>query len=490
MKKNTVHLCTICVLITLLFLNAFLSNDWIDKTNFKTNMEISPTSYLVSPDQEEISQSNVSSKQVYHIREPLAREIRRHNNYWQTDSHELMFLYSAHADNRTGTLMVQVIGIVDFLQIGNFSWQPYCYLWFDNSSYEVNLSTRMVIDFHEKFVYKNDTTRYRGYIFSCPVMGARIPKFVSLEKDNFSIPANLLPVESFRHPTEKRKGKFMVCTKALNLVNKDFSVRLTEWLEMQKALGAEKVFTYVLSTTVKTLKILEWYQASGFLDFRYVSLAGDQPNTVMNRTAYIYNRENLSQKRLNEKIWYNDCIYRHLNFYEYITVCDVDEVIIPRGKMLTWPQLMPQVEDVTKGVSCGVYCFESVYVLDSFPIALEKLVPSHLYMMKHVFRARHVLPKGANKKCFYNSESVLVGRSHSPHKVIKHDDTDKTSCGIRSGIAFVLHYRGKCNIVHGNQPDKRCRKSTKRVVKDLTMWKYKKQVSKGVKFVIDKLSLN
>ncbi len=49
-------------------------------------------------------------------------------------------------------------------------------------------------------------------------------------------------------PGESKK-RFAVCVKGLDFPSEDISVRLVEWLELLRALGADKVFLYNLEVS-------------------------------------------------------------------------------------------------------------------------------------------------------------------------------------------------------------------------------------------------
>lgn len=362
--------------------------------------------------------------------------------------------------------------------IRNFSWNPYCYLWYDDYNYDVQPSTRMVINSKELTGFVKKRLRYAGYIFSCAVGNSRTPQHVSLDKSNCSIPTNLLPVES--NVQEKQSGEFVVCVKPMTYVNTDFTARFIEWLEVQKAVGARKVFTYVLLVPVQTTKVMEWYRTTGFLDFLFVSLAGSQPNDVTSLTKYMSDWSNIGQRRLNEKLWLTDCFYRHINSYEYVTVCDLDEVIVPAGNVQTWLKMMPIIKTRFRKKLCASYCFRSTFVLDKYPTANDTSIPKNLHMMKHIFRSQDFLPTDTITKCFVRTQQALTVRNHGPHRILAPNGTLK--CYVPVKIGYILHYRDQCKaeVKFMNQ---KCLTFTEKLIKDTTLWKYLDQVRNSVKVV-------
>ena len=53
---------------------------------------------------------------------------------------------------------------------------------------------------------------------------------------------------------------------------------------------------------------------------------------------------NSHANRCSEMIQYNDCFYRNMYMYKYVVPLDVDELIIPQGKLKLWSEMALQVE--------------------------------------------------------------------------------------------------------------------------------------------------
>lgn len=57
-----------------------------------------------------------------------------------------------------------------------------------------------------------------------------------------------------------KKPSIGVCVQAFRFGTYDVSVRLVEWLEMVKLLGADKVYFYVYGATESMMKVLRHYE--------------------------------------------------------------------------------------------------------------------------------------------------------------------------------------------------------------------------------------
>ncbi len=58
----------------------------------------------------------------------------------------------------------------------------------------------------------------------------------------------------------KRRRSIGVCVQALRFGNLEYSVRMVEWLEMVRILGADKVYLYVHDVSRHLQKVLRHYQ--------------------------------------------------------------------------------------------------------------------------------------------------------------------------------------------------------------------------------------
>lgn len=109
-------------------------------------------------------------------------------------------------------------------------------------------------------------------------------------------------------------------------------------------------------------------------------MPGDLPNQPFFRHQYI--KRNLSQKRRNELISYNDCYYRfnlnyyfiiyyifkiffrHIYNYNYVLIIDIDEVVVPL-KTLLWSTMLTNFFNEIK-LKTTEYEFSSISVQNVF----------------------------------------------------------------------------------------------------------------------------
>ena len=94
------------------------------------------------------------------------------------------------------------------------------------------------------------------YLITCPVPPSHTnmtPLAVSIVEEDCETPTNYLNI-IYNLPTGE-KAKFAVCVKGMDFPLEDLSVRMVEWLEVLKALGADKIFLYNLEVHPNVSKV-------------------------------------------------------------------------------------------------------------------------------------------------------------------------------------------------------------------------------------------
>lgn len=145
---------------------------------------------------------------------------------------------------------------------------------------------------------------------------------------------------------------FTVCVKDMSFQN-DISVRLVEWFELLKLLGAEKIDLYVgyIPNTVR--RVLEYYSEQGIASVR------DAPRPPA---------AGLWQRRRDHLLAYNDCLYRNLRSSKYIVPLDIDEMIVPRN-VLTWSQLLEDLQPLeNEAPGAASLAVSNAFFFDSFNV--------------------------------------------------------------------------------------------------------------------------
>ena len=137
------------------------------------------------------------------------------------------------------------------------------------------------------------------YLISCPIPSSHLnmtPLSVSLVEEECETSTNYLNI--IYNPPRDKKDKFAVCVKGLDFPLEDLSVRLVEWLEVLKALGADKIFLYNLDVHPDVNRVLEYYTNRGEVEVIPMTLPEHQPNLPWLQHLYI--KSKLYTKRQNE----------------------------------------------------------------------------------------------------------------------------------------------------------------------------------------------
>ena len=338
--------------------------------------------------------------------------LKHSNFYWQTvdvvvrrllngtstridrkeEEDELLQLHllNAYLDERGGPkrTYVRLLGSSKHLKSIAVNASYSCLLWFEEEP--APILSRVV----EVYNFRQADGAYGPVLFSCAVPelvrlpaglvttgGPPHPVAISLQASKPTTcatvqrsPTNILRVISNKREPTKEARTFHpttsigVCARALRFepfTDENFAVRLVEWLEAVRLLGADKVYLYVyheVDEVPSLVEVLEEYEAEGFLELHRISLPGEQMNGMQLLNELLSN-ETPAVRKLHEKRIFlyqqmyelHDCLYRNLHRHQYIAQFDTDELIVPQQQQqqpnsskiksaLKWPEMLQSVE--------------------------------------------------------------------------------------------------------------------------------------------------
>lgn len=415
------------------------------------------------------------------IKPPVELTLDYNNIYWQefSSSNGTFYLYNAYYDNRTmgGPIpLVRILSMIDRL----IPPPLYCQLWVHNSP--VPLISRAVYRYiwHAKWGNFRDAI-LQPFVINCPVpspkrRSSRPPpriQSVSLFETNCTEVKNNLLVRENR-PLNGKKQRFAVCVKGLEFLHEDLSFRLVEWIELLKILGANKIFFYQFDLHPRLQQVLQHYQQEKFVDVQTLSLPGSQPNLPEIRKDYL--KKQIFFRRQNELIPYNDCLYRNIYLYDYVTLLDIDEIILPI-KHFSWQQMFEHLQSKisTKSLNFSAISARNVYFLqplnesNSTLLADQLNIPKYLHMLRNIDRSLAYTKPGAYVKTFFNTELIVAVHNHFP--MICFGRCYRLE--MDTSIAHLQHYRDDCVKELRKSCDAQYRLNTTR---DKTIWKYRDQL--------------
>jgi hypothetical protein len=240
--------------------------------------------------------------------------------------------------------------------------------------------------------------------------------------------------------------------------------RLLEWIELQRAIGVSKVILYTYRLHPNMLRMVELYAASGQVEVVPLTLPGehDLPGPWSAK----------KWKFEEEIVPYTDCFYRNLYMYDYISLLDTDEVIIPVRHNSLADMF---AEAVAEAGPSDIWNFRNIYFLDNQPhlgdaSRLEGIPPWH-HILRHVTRVQHVNPPGRHAKVFFRTDSVVQVYHHGARfsNCLTGKCVDRE---VDTAIGRLNHYRVNCGIY----ADCKERRDKEAPVEDVTVWRWRDQI--------------
>lgn len=388
---------------------------------------------------------------------------------WQRVSNESeWYIYSAYIDKRLGNATVRIISMSR--GSGAQSQRLFCRVW-----YATIKSSLEQVQKHELWIHAWDMAQpgqyYQPFLLSCPTVGD--PVSVSVVSEPCEQPRNLINVTSPNIGRSSLKD-FVVCLKPLNF-QEDISLRLLEWLELQFLLGADKVFVYVYRVHPRTWKVLKYYERAGKVSVQ-VHRRPRNESTEMG---------GLWQKRRHEMAVYNDCFYRHIHSHRLVVNLDLDEAIVPVNHS-SWKDMLEAAErDNPKLQPSASISAPNVYFFDSLGEVTDSVVPSHMHMLKHVFRSANFTPPGFAQKSFFSTNYTLTVSNHYTLQTLRPQVRIMSSVGVR--FAHLHHYRNNCPP----SMEEECTSNyLKYRTEDRTLWKFKDRLMKNIRKRLGEIGLD
>ncbi|XP_063547611.1 uncharacterized protein LOC134755065 [Cydia strobilella] len=379
---------------------------------------------------------------------PSVFDLEYSDMYWQTlrTSQGVFHFYGAYLDVRNASHTgptVRLLALHDRIQP---TLVTYCQLWFEERSSPV-----LVLILEYVYMWPRVWGNYRDgvllpYLIACVLpadVRALRPAAVSLVEQPCDRATNCLRVH-FDEPPDRTQKEFAVCVKGLDFLHEDLSVRLVEWIELLRLLGADKVFFYEFQVHPNISKVLAYYRARGIVESSPITLPGGRPNFP--GLQHVYMKKRVTHKRQMELVPYNDCLYRHMYQYRWLTLFDIDEVIVPMQDP-DWKSLLKRVTSLSAPVSgkppCSSYLARNVYYLDEQKPTPHWApgAPHYMYMLHHVHRTRNFTKPDSNIKAFHETGRVLALHNHFPVSCI---GGQCSAYPMGTTQARLHHYRANC----------------------------------------------
>ena len=302
-----------------------------------------------------------------------------------------IFVYSAYYDNRTNQNIIRIMGI-SMEGEGDIYCQTVCdsRVWV---SVKANLTrfSLMLPEMHQGY-------KYRPYFITCP--GTTESTFIGLSPRSCERPRNVLKVQRTRSAAQENsiKPKILVCMKTI--FDSLIPQRFIEFVEWQKLLKVDKIILYDIDniTTDMNRTILHFI-SEGILEIQ----------------KYLPPASKSDLRDRGQLIQVNDCLYRNMYKYQYITFLDPDEIIVPRlHEVKSYAQLIETM--ILLNSSAAGYRFPNV--IFCLKPSETNQVPPDLLSIRKLVRS-DFFPYGTWTKVIVNPRRILEMGIHRIEGALK-----------------------------------------------------------------------
>lgn len=397
---------------------------------------------------------------------PESSRLHIENDYWQvlSTSNGTFKMFNAYYDDRNAQKFYPLVRILAMINRVDPVVTTHCQLWFQGFEKPLVVKT-----FEYRLMWykawgvnsKGSQPHLIGCINPLGTIGL-VPSSVSLVEHQCDSATNHLKV-IYSAPEIKNKKQFAVCAKDLDFMDDQTSM-IVEWIEALSLLGVDKIFVYVIKIHPNMMRTLKFYESRGKVKIEMIS----EPRGLPSRS------ESLTQWLQNEMISLNDCLYKHMYEYEYLSPLDIDEIILPtRDEDKTWKDLMTRLIEKQRlegrKEPHSAFIARNVFFLldNNHQNEIQQEVPKDMLFLQHIYRARNFSKENTGPKAFHNTERVVVMHNHFPMQCLNLDRCDWSQ--IPTDVGKLQHYRKDCE----NYPKAECEGFHKDTVKDVTLWKIK-----------------
>ena len=346
--------------------------------------------------------------------------------------HSKVYLLSAYYDNRKeGSPFFRILAL---LSGAMKSTAPllYCHM--------IDVDGVTVVKEIKEYVFnENLNSVYGGYILSCPLHDVRLDDvcFVKIslrqQVESSSSSSITLPVLTWDH--DQFEGDFAICVPPLfgNLE----PINLVEFVEMHRILGVEQVFFYdykgtdeISSTNSAIRQVVDYYVRKGTVTSYEWSLP-----LPLNFIRYY-----------GQLLTVHHCMFTNVLRYKYIAFLDLDEFIMPRNKLVSWYDIINEIDD---GSYSG-FRFKSASFPPYFNSAKNGNSIAPLVTLGWIKRAVGYHTK--RTKCIVRPERMF---EMGVHHISKWNEEHWPPLDVHVDIGQVHHYRacfssffqGNCNNI-------------------------------------------
>ncbi|KAI0218077.1 hypothetical protein LSAT2_030187 [Lamellibrachia satsuma] len=318
--------------------------------------------------------------------------FEREPQTWQTVEERKVIVFSAYYERRPEADGPAIRIIASGWQAAyNTIGDLYCQLWYDDRDYSVVVGPAIYNVIYPSTLF-HEAWSSHFIICKLPRGIDAVPSAVSISPVRcLAQPGNELMVLN-RKPVQKT-DTHALCISALYNRWGDWEM-IIEMFEVHKLLGASEITIYNYSVAPETDRTLRSYTTD--------------KNDIVNVVRWPF-PGHLQSNVHCQRGALNDCIYRMGHRHRYVTITDLDEILVPRS-VNTWPKLMQRIgrPDI------GVYLFQHSY----FRRNTSKEDP-YLITQSSFWTTDEVTPPAKIRcKSMYQADKAIAIDLHFPYKLV------------------------------------------------------------------------
>ena len=354
----------------------------------------------------------------------------------------------------------------------------FCHLWFETHFHDPLVVTAKTVPIRQA-KYQINKDGYSPFVILCLnpfVVQSLIPSSVSIVENECDTATNDLKV-IHNVPESKQKKSLAVCTKLFNYRDFDNEMIIIEWIEIMLHLKVDAIIFVVFDIHPKILRVLKFY----------VSLGKVRLEKMTYPIGYPKNASRDIQISDDDRLVYNDCLYRNMYEFSFLLPIDIDELIVPsRPEDKTLTDLLDRV--IKKGKLRQENLFSTYRVRQTLFAAnnnhqgeIQPEVPANFHFLQRIYRSRNVMYPRFSPKSFINTDIVTMT---SQHWAFMCNDSDACEIfNVHPDDAKCNHYRAR---LYNYMPELYSDDNTN-TTRDTTLWKYKDEVIENVHKTIESL---
>ena len=322
---------------------------------------------------------------------PRPRQDDKESQSWQKVDQRMVMVFSAYVERRAtaGGPAIRIVG-TGWQGAYNDIGELHCQLWYEDRAEMVPIGPANYIRIYPSTLHPD---MWVSHFIMCPLPDhiPGTPYAVSVTPSSCAAPLNTLVVLGREEIT--RGNSFALCVSPLYNFFPNWTM-IAEWFELHKLLGAEEIAIYNLSVTPQTNTILQHYV--------------DDPEANVKVIQWPYPTEHKSN------VWcqrgaLNDCLYRMGLKHRYVTITDLDEILVPR-EFATWPQLLEKIDLPER----GAFLFQHAYFRRNYTGEEPYFVTQ-----QSLWRTPDVVPPGKIRcKSMYKVDKTVKIDLHFPYQLV------------------------------------------------------------------------